>query len=339
MKNSGENFDAYLGTRVLILGASGFIGRWVARELSKNGADLHLVVRDESVIRKMFAAYEIHGEVLEMDLQTRGSSLDLFRKVRPSITFNLAGYGVDPSERDEKINFQINSDLPKSICSAVAEKTDAQWAGQDLIHVGSALEYGTADGDLSEKSIPNPTTLYGQSKLSGTRQLAQCCEEQGIKGVTARLFTVFGPGEHDGRLLPALLESANTQNTVALTSGVQERDFTYVKDVAEGLLRLGLTTDAKPGDVVNLATGQLTSVRSFAEKAAEILGIPRGQLDFGTKPTRAEEMKHSPVSIERLRQLTGWTPGTTVEEGIDQTLRFLQQHSGCRNHGDIAFFA
>jgi UDP-glucose 4-epimerase len=327
MKNSGENFDAYRGTTVLVLGASGFIGRWVARELCKKEADLHLVVRDESVIREMFAAYEIHGEVLELDLQSRDSSLELFRKVRPSITFNLAGYGVDPSERDEKINYQINSDLPKSICSAVAERTDAQWAGQDLIHVGSALEYGTAEGDLSEKSIPNPTTLYGQSKLSGTRQLAQCCEEKGIKGVTARLFTVFGPGEHDGRLLPTLLEAASTQNTVALTSGVQERDFTYVKEVAEGLLRLGLMTDAKPGEIVNLATGRLTSVRSFAEKAAGILGIPKEKLDFGLKPARAEEMKHSPVSIERLRELTSWIPRTTVEEGIGQTLRFLQQHS------------
>jgi len=88
---------------------------------------------------------------------------------------------------------------------------------------------------------------------------------------------------------------------------------------------LGLTTDAKPGEVVNLATGQLTSVRNFAEKAAGILGIPEDKLDFGTMPTRTEEMKHSPVSIERLRQLTSWIPATTVEEGIGQTLRFLQR--------------
>jgi len=179
----------------------------------------------------MFAAYEIYGEVLEMDLREPGSSFDLFWKVRPSITFNLAGYGVDPSERDEKITHQINSDLPKSICSVVAKMKDPLWAGQDLIHVGSALEYGTAQGDLSEDSIPNPTTQYGQSKLSGTRHLTRCCEENSIKGVTARLFTVFGPGEHDGRLLPALLEAADAQNSVCLTSGVQERDFTYVEDV------------------------------------------------------------------------------------------------------------
>lgn len=325
MENSRYQFDAYRGVTVLILGASGFIGRWVARELCKQGAHLHLVVRNEKITRQMFAAYEIYGEVIEMDLREPSSSIDLFWKVRPSITFNLAGYGVDPSERDQKTTYQINSDLPKSICAAAAKMTDPLWAGQDLIHVGSALEYGTAQGDLSEDSIPNPTTQYGQSKLSGTRQLAQCCEENGIKGVTARLFTVFGPGEHDGRLLPSLLEAVVAQNSVPLTSGVQERDFTYVEDVAEGLLRLGLTTDAKPGEVLNLATGQLTTVRTFAETAAGILGIPEDKLDFGAKPMRTEEMKHAPVSIERLRQLTSWAPETTVEEGVGQTLRFLQR--------------
>ena len=325
MENSGHKFDAYRGATVLVLGASGFIGRWVARELCKQGAHVNLVVRDEKITRRMFGAYEIYGEVIEMDLREPGSSVDLFWKVRPSITFNLVGYGVDPSERDQQITYQINSDLPKSICSAITKVTDPLWAGQDLIHVGSALEYGTAQGDLSENSIPNPTTQYGQSKLSGTRQLARCCEENGVKGVTARLFTVFGPGEHDGRLLPTLLEAADTQNPVSLTSGVQERDFTYVEDVAEGLLRLGLSTDAKPGEVVNLATGQMTSVRTFAEKAAGLLGIPKDKLDFGGKPMRHEEMKHAPVSIERLRQLTSWVPATTVEAGIGQTLRFLER--------------
>ena len=325
MENSGHKFDAYRGVTVLVLGASGFIGRWVARELSKRGADLHLVVRDEKISRSMFAAYEIYGEVIEMDLRESGSSCELFGKVRPSITFNLAGYGVDSSERDQKITYQINSDLPKSICSAVAKMTDTQWTGQDLVHAGSALEYGIAQGNLSEDTIPNPTTSYGQAKLSGTRELARCCEENGIKGVTARLFTVFGPGEHDGRLLPALLEAADLQDAVSLTSGVQERDFTYVEDVAEGLLRLGLTTEAKPGEVVNLATGQLTSVRNFAEAAAGILGISEDRMDFGAKPTRTEEMKHAPVSIERLRELTSWVPATTVEEGIGQTVRFLQR--------------
>ena len=83
-----------------------------------------------------------------------------------------------------------------------------------------------------------------------------------MRAVTARLFTVYGPGEHCGRLLPSLIEAARAEKPLELTAGTQLRDLTYVEDVAEGLLRLGLA-QAEPGSVVNLATGHLTMVRSL----------------------------------------------------------------------------
>src|SRR5262249_14570083 len=120
-----------------------------------------------------------------------------------------------------------------------------------------------------------------------------------------------------------LLETARTGKSLPLTSGVQKRDFTYVEDVAEGLLRLGLA-QAKPGEVVNLATGRLTSVRSFVETAAEILKIPADRLSFGVIPTRAEEMQHDEVTTDRLRRSTAWAPSTTVADGIRRTRNFEQ---------------
>ncbi|UCC53279.1 MAG: SDR family oxidoreductase [Anaerolineaceae bacterium] len=161
--------------------------------------------------------------------------------------------------------------------------------GQDVVHVGSALEYGSISGKLSEDSKPNHTTLCGISKLAGIHALATCCQIHGIKGLTVRLFTVYGPGEHPGRLLPSIMDAAGTGNSLSLTPGRQRRDFTYVEDVAEGLLCLGLS-EAKSGEIVNLATGTLTSVRDFAETEARILGISRDALKFGETPTRKEEM-------------------------------------------------
>jgi len=195
------------------------------------------------------------------------------------------------------------------------------WSGQELVHVGSALEYGTIGGDLAEDSAPQPTTLYGKSKLAGTQALARYCRAYRIKGVTARLFTVYGPGEHAGRLLPSLIEGAHTGEALSLTEGRQRRDFTYVADVVEGLLRLGLSS-AIPGEIVNLATGRLTSVRQFIEIASEALNIPGEQLLFGAIPTRAEEMEHAPVALERLKRLIDWRPPTSIQAGICDTLEF-----------------
>jgi nucleoside-diphosphate-sugar epimerase len=143
-----------------------------------------------------------------------------------------------------------------------------------------------------------------------------------VKCVTARLFTVYGPGEHAGRLLPSLLDAANRSTPLALTAGRQQRDFTYVEDVAERLLQLACAA-APPGQIVNLATGRLTTVRTFAEIAGEILGIEPSHLQFGMIPTRAEEMEHAVVSVERLRQLVGDVPSTCIAEGIRETVGFL----------------
>lgn len=313
------------GVNAIVLGASGFVGRWVARALCARGAKVHLAVRDKAIAENILSKYRIHGRVYELNLQNAEAIGKLLRKIRPSITFNLAGYGVDRSERDEETAYQINAHLVKAVGEAVAETRDPNWLGQDIVHVGSALECGAIGGDLSEDSIPNPTTLYGKSKLAGAQFLALCCEARKIKGLTARLFTVYGPGEHDGRLLPSLLESARTKKLLPLTAGTQKRDFTYVEDVAEGLLRLGLATTA-PGDIVNLATGKLVSVRSFAETAARVLGISSERLKFGIIPTRAEEMEHDEVTLERLRRLIDWIPPTSIKEGISKTLEFENRH-------------
>ncbi|MCG3207758.1 MAG: dTDP-6-deoxy-L-talose 4-dehydrogenase (NAD(P)(+)) [Anaerolineae bacterium] len=313
-------FSRYRDCRIVVLGASGFLGRWVARALSWCGAELYLVVRRAKAAPN-FECYDVKGQVVEVNLADSAAVRRFFRRVQPTITFNLAGYGVDPAERDDQTAFQINTHLLQTICHALVDIRDWAWCGLDIVHVGSALEYGAIGGNLAEDSRPNPTTLYGRSKLAGTLALASSCRAYGLRGITARLFTVYGPGEHAGRLLPSLLAAAQTGQPLALTAGTQQRDFIYVEDAAEGLLRLGLAR-SRPGEIVNLATGQLTPVRRFVESAAEILQLPADRLEFGTIPLRVEEMEHDPVTIARLRRLVGWAPPTPITAGIRRTVEF-----------------
>ena len=193
------------------------------------------------------------------------------------------------------------------------------------------MEYGSNPGNLSEDSFTAPTTLYGRSKLDGTNLLSKSSIETGVRALTARLFAVYGLGESSNRLLPSLIRVAETGGSLELTAGLHQRDFVYVEDVAEGLLRLGLTT-APLGDVVNVATGRLTTIREFAIIAAKILGMDRDRLKFGALPTREEEMAHEPVSTRKLVELSGWVPQTDIATGIRKTLEFDRaQLSGGRN--------
>jgi UDP-glucose 4-epimerase len=313
--------SAYSGRRVLVTGSTGFIGRWVARLLTRAGADLYLAAREPALARNLFAATEIEGHILPTHLTSARDVDALFETARPAVTFNLAGYGVDRSERDDTVATHINERVVRWTAAAAAALARSAWQGANFVHAGSALEYGTLGGHLPENAVPQPTTVYGRTKLAGTKAVLEETRSRGGRAIVARLFTVYGPGEHPGRLLPSLMDAADSRTTVALSTGNQRRDFTYVGDVAEGLLRLGCV-DRVDATVVNLATGRLASVREFAELAAPVLGLPLLALHFGALPSRTDDMAHDDVTVERLRGMTGWVPPTSISEGVRLTVGF-----------------
>jgi len=300
----------------MVLGAAGFIGRWVVRALHARGANIHAVVRSPA------NADDLRGigatTVTVADLAAHLRIPSLLGDTQPAVVFNLAGYGVDPSERDHQMMEAVNARLVEALCLALEAQPTGAWDGLRLVHAGSALEYGAVSGPLTEDLTPHPATDYGRTKLGGTQQVMQSATRSGLRSAVARLFTVYGPGEQAGRLLPSRLAAARSHSRVRLTAGTQPRDFTYVEDVAEGLLRLG-ASQAAPGTVVNLATGHLTSVRVFAETAAALLGMRPESLEFGALPVRTGEMFHGDVDVRRLERLLSWKPRTPVAEGIQRT--------------------
>lgn len=313
--------ERYSGLRAAVVGASGFIGRRVTAHLNAAGADVLALVRDPVAARPNLEAEAPGAKIVGFDLLDEARVEECLTLFRPAILFNLAGYGVDRQERDPDLALRLNVEAVRMLARVLAKARDRHFDGTAFVHVGSALEYGRARGDLSETTTPLPFETYGRTKLAGTLGLESEAKGLGLPASTARLFTVFGPGEHPGRLLPTLLEGRRGDAVIPLSEGLQRRDFTAVDDVAEGLLRLGLTHPGATGAAINLATGTLTTVRAFAERAAKVLGIDSERLGFGRIPVRAEEMEHDAVSIARLRSLTGWAPSLSIEEGVRRAAR------------------
>ncbi len=328
--HANRDLASYAGVRVLVTGASGFIGRWIARVLTQAGADLVLGVRDATAMRGIAERYSMSGTVAVCDFRKATDIMALVRSTRPHLTFNAVGYGVDSTERDLAEMVAINAEAVVHLADAIEQYADTGWSGVRLVQLGSALEYGTASGRLSEAEEAAPTTSYGRTKLRATLGLAG---RRDLRSLTARLFTVYGPGEHAGRLLPTLLEIRPRGTRIPLTEGTQLRDFTYVGDVAEGLVRLGLS-HSPAGMVVNLATGHLETVRAFAETAARVLGMPLEALDFGAIQRQRVEMAHDDVTIDRLLAFTGWRPGTSIEAGISATRDFYLEGTAL-SHGPV----
>jgi nucleoside-diphosphate-sugar epimerase len=317
-----EGIDAvYRGVPALVLGGAGFIGAWTVRALLAQGAAVTVTARDAARAMSVLGAMGREVRVIITDLGRPGAASQLIDLNRPAIVFNLAGYGVDRSERNPDLMASLNTHLVAELCERLAAEPVDGWTGLRLVHVGSAAEYGRHNGPLRETTEVHPTTDYGRTKLQGTRFVEDGCATSGLPALVARLFSVYGPGEHSGRLLPALMRTAQTGVRLGLTSGRQRRNFTYVEDVAEGLLKLGRCTPGA-GRVVNLATDRSSSVREFAETAAAVLGFDAARLDFGALLDRDDEMWHGDVDVTRLRNLTAWLPSTTIADGIRRSWEF-----------------
>lgn len=321
-----EVLAGYRGVKVIVLGASGFIGRWVSRYLTLAGADLYLVARNMDKMASIAKSYGFNGTFLQVDLGDAGSTKKVIGFVAPQITFNLVGYGIDPLDQAEKLAWNINDRLVEEIAEALQALDLPDWGGSRLVHVGSAKEYGSIHGLLKEDTQTAPSTIYSKSKLAGTKRLNEFCQKSGFTAIIARLFSVYGPGEHSSRLLSSILMASMTHHHLALTSGEQRRDFTYVEDVAEGLLRLGLLKNRR-GEILHLATGKLHTVKEFGLCVAGILNCPNGVLGFGEIPDQLEEWRHGPVSIELLSQYLHWQPSTSIEVGIKKTVGFIKKNA------------
>lgn len=317
--------SVYRGVPALVMGGSGFIGCWTARALGARGAVVTVAARDAIAAARALGRPGRDMTIVQVDLADQAALRPLLLATRPSIVFNLAGYGVDASERDPAIMWTLNATLVEALVREVAALPADDWSGARLVHAGSALEYGPTRGALREDMVAEPTTAYGRAKLQATRALEAASGELSCRAVVARLFTVYGPGEHPHRLLPSLIRTARSGEPLPLTDGRQPRNFTYVEDAAEGLLRLG-ASDAPPGAVVNLATARLATVREFARAAAAVLEFDASLLLFGALPVRDEEMWHGEVDLARLRTLVAWIPETSVEDGIRRTRDRLDEN-------------
>jgi UDP-glucose 4-epimerase len=189
-----------------------------------------------------------------------------------------------------------------------------------FVLLGSWSEYAPPAGSegtlIAESHSLESGNLYGAHKAA-TYLIAQARAAQlGMEFVSARLFNIFGPGENRDRLVPYCVRQLRAGRPVELTSGEQKRDFVFIDDAVDAILRLALR-DAAPGaPVYNVCSGVGVPVKTLVLTAAEAAGGDPGLLKFGALPQRGDEPMEIAGNPRRLENLTGWTPQTPISTGI-----------------------
>lgn len=293
------------GTKVLLTGGSGFIGRHLLGRLEACGAEIHATTRSAALAGLPGLPDLVHWHTL--DLADAAAVDALVAAVRPEVVFHLASHVAG------------SRDLSLVLPTLHANLVSTVYLMAALCHQGGCRRFVQA-GSLEEpeKADATPTSPYAAAKAGAAGYARMFHHLYGLPVVIARLFMVYGPGHQDEKkLVPYVIKSLLRGDTPTFSSGVRPVDWVYVEDVAEGLLRLA-TTEGVVGRRVDLGRGELHKVREVVEELFRQLA-PEKTPSFGGLDDRPSEQIRQADS-QATHDLLGWSPTTGLEEGLRRTI-------------------
>jgi nucleoside-diphosphate-sugar epimerase len=291
--------------RVLVTGASGFVGRHVVEQLAGRGHEVHAVAR--AGVGADVPGVRWHAA----DLLDGASAAALVREVAAEALLHLAWYAEPGAfwRSPENVRWvEASLALARAFVDA---------GGRRLVVAGTCAEYDWHDGLCSEASTPlAPATLYGRSKHALEIVLSGLAVEAPLSFAWGRIFFVYGPGEHPARLTASVVGALLRGEPARLSAGTQVRDFLHVADVAGAFVALVESDVQGP---VNVGWGDPTPVRRLAELVAEIVGRPE-LLRLGALGAAGEEPPLVVADPRRLRDDVGFTPRFDLRTGLQDTV-------------------
>lgn len=301
--------------RVLLTGATGFIGSHVARLLVSEGCKVHAVVRENSDLWRINEiAPQLH--LVSCDLLEPDELNAHLERIRPDLVIHLAWYAVPGKYLAARENLSL-LEASLHLASRLADLGCKRFIG-----IGTCFEYDTNLGYLSEESPTRPGSLYAASKLAVQLILEQLAEITGMEVAWLRLFYQYGPFEDERRLVPSVICSLLRSQQAKVTKGEQIRDFLHVEDVAQAIWAVARSSLSGP---VNIGSGKPVTVREIATRIGAILDRP-DLIALGARPYSASDPMFICANNHRLTENTAWTPQHDLERGLRHTIEWWHRH-------------
>ena len=315
----------YEGKTILVTGGAGSIGANLCRTLAQLKAKTVIILDD------MSAAYEWNIPSLPNVLFVRGSVTDEIAlkrvfNLRPDVVYHLAAFfanqnSVDYPEKDLKTN-GLGTLLVFQYSQMCGVKR-VVFASSGCSIYGSAAPMPLKEDFMSM----HLTTPYQITKMLGELYANFFNHHYGLPVVKTRFFNSYGPGEVPGQyrnVIPNFIFWALSGQPLPFTgSGGETRDFTYVMDIVDALLRAGYLEQAI-GQEMNIASGKETNILEMAERINALTGNTAG---IKRAPARVwDTKKRLLASIDRANDLLGYQPKMEFDQGLQITIQWFKDH-------------
>jgi nucleoside-diphosphate-sugar epimerase len=186
---------------------------------------------------------------------------------------------------------------------------------RSVVRVGSSTEYGRVDGPTDEAAPLQPRGFFGATKAAGSLLAVSAAAQRGLRAAVVRPFQVYGPLDHPGRLVPRALAAARDGQRLGLTGPGRRRDWVYVDDVVEAVVRVAVADHLAPGQVVNVGTGRQFSNEEVVAHVEGVTGRPLA-VDVGLHPGREWDTACWVCDPSLARRLLGWEAKVDLAEGL-----------------------
>ena len=292
--------------RIVVTGATGFIGRHCLPLLEQNGYEIHAFSTQPRADAKNSLT---HWHKIDLFDQKRLKAL--MAELNPSHLLHLAWYVEAGKFYNSSKNYrwvQASLDLLLDFL---------EYGGQRVAMAGSCAEYDWRYSYCKEGLTPlNPNTVYGTCKYALQQMFHEMCGRLDISGVWGRIFFLYGPHEHSTRLVSSVIRSLLLGRPTDCSHGNQMRDYLYVKDVADALVAL---LESNINGPVNIASGQPIRLKEIIYKIAEKMN-GENLVRLGVKETAKDEPNLLVGDTTRLSGEVGWQARYSLDQGLEETI-------------------
>lgn len=299
--------------KVLVTGASGFIGHPCLAPLLDLGYEVHVVsLRGQKSVQKDIIWHQA-------DLCDQGQISAVLAKIKPTSLLHAA-WDMTPGKY---------VDSPDNITwvqgSLALMREFAEHGGKRVVMIGSSFEYDWHYGYCSEFITPQvPNSFYGTCKHALHQLATAYAHTVGLSYAWGRVFFLYGPREHPQRLVSSVIRALLRGEPARSSHGKQIRDYLHIQDVADGLVALLHSEVQGP---VNIASGQPVTLRDIIVQIGQKLQR-EDLLHIGALPARANDLPLVVADVQRLKTEVGWQQKYDLSAGLDHTIDWWKTHIG-----------
>lgn len=313
---------------VLVTGGAGFIGSHLVDRLLADGARRVTVVDSFFMPspNNLAGATARFGDALVVyreDAADPDAMREICRREKPQIVYDLATKALEYSFFNPRGAFSVNTDVTATLAELLRDGAYAR-----LVHLSSSEVYGTAEQvPMTEDHPLNPETTYAAGKAAADLLLASYVRMFELDIVIVRPFNNYGPRQNSGShaaVVPITMKRLlSGMPPVIHGGGQQTRDFMFVTDTVDRIVRVAATQGAR-GTVVNVGTGQETSIQEVVDRLCECAGYTGPQAH---EPRRTADVTRHLAGVARLKgHLGGDGAVTSLSDGLALTFDWYRQN-------------